>query len=342
MPYFIISRLAPSWSENRTKQTHNKKQLREQFNPNNDLRKIHKFAINAIQQQLPSISTTFASATGFVKRGGINRHFQRHVNQMGYFNQYWFVTDISKAYASVKTDILNEILLNLFWKNPNPYEQGSEDWYLLEELLRTMPFKRYSQFSKMDLKTYLEDFFLNPRTKQGLAEGFPSSPLLFNLYAEIVLDKSLRIWCEEQEVTYSRFADDLIFSSDKPIGRVKRKDIKKIIAGFFSINQSKTHYFDIDRFPQGVVLNKTIVRNRNGQAETSMTGNKQREFKRMLYQAHYYPENANLESLSGKFGSLLQKTNFFGRTFPDTSRITKELLQMFRGYTTILKEGAGT
>lgn len=327
LPYFSLSRLNPDYYQARTK----KSSSRVHFGPNEDLKIIHNYAVDALKKQLTLLNISFTSATAFVKNGGIHRHFQRHVNDMGTFNKYWFVTDIAQAYASVNIPVLNEILFSLFIKDPNPYSYGTEEWEMMREFLEISPPPQYSLYHPVDLCHYLVDFFAHPVTKKGLAEGFPASPFLFNLYCEIVLDRNLRIWCEQYKITYSRFADDIIFTSEKPLTQKIRKELKQIIRSVFSIKQKKTLFFDIDRFPQGVILNKTLIRNRNGQAEMSLPGNKSREFKRLLYQAHYYPEQSNREILAGKFGTWYQKTQFLGKTLPEMSRVNKDILMMYRG-----------
>ena len=223
----------------RVKQENGKTRL--QFKPNKAVRFAQRLSKQLLDIQLSKKKILFPSATGFVKSGGIDKHFQRHVNQIGCFDQYWFVTDLKNAYGSIDTYTLANLLVQLFSVHPNPYPEQSEDWYICEEFFKSsqVPIRTFSPFTISDMAAYLSHYFLNPETHQGLAEGYPMSPLLFNLYAEFTIDAPLRKLCNQLDITYSRFADDLIFTSNLPIGKVKKKKIKQAIAQWFHINQQK-------------------------------------------------------------------------------------------------------
>ncbi len=343
--YKVLSLLASksSWSK-RVSKAENKQtgkiKIREQFRPNRFLQMIHRHSEVAIKEKLSQFNIQFKSATGFIKGGGMHKHYMRHVNKAGYFNQYWFVTDLKNAYQTVDAYTLASIICQLFIIDPNPHLKNSEEWQICEDFFKSssVPIQYKSQYELRDMMAFLSDFFLNPETGKGLAEGYSLSPFLFNLYAEIMLDRKMRNVCERYKITYSRFADDLIFTSEELIGKVKKKKIKEIISEVFAINQVKTMYFDIDRFPQGVVLNNCVVRNTRGQAEVAMLGKDQRKFKRMLYFAHQNDE-ANLSVLAGNYGTFSQKTRFFGGREPYLSRNTKQIVQLFQGYVRFVHEG---
>lgn len=319
MPYSLFAGLGTKPScEKRLKRTTDSKgrpKVRIQFEPNESMREVHRFARMAIDERMKRSGVSFESAKAFVRKGGIDKHFQAHVNKSGLFNQYWFVTDIEKAYASVRTEVLSLMILRIFATDPNPFPEDSGERAHLDSFFSEFPPPIRSAYSWIDIKAYLEHHFMNPETGTGLAEGLPLSPFLFNLYCELSIDCRLRGLCKKYGIVYSRYADDLFFSSDIPIGKVKRKKIKKVIGRVFSINQEKTLFFDINDYPQGVVLNKRIARNHNGQAETLIPRKGRKEFERMVFEA-YFKEKPQPEKLAGKYGSLLQKTKFFGRTEP--------------------------
>jgi len=345
LEYKALSLLASnsSWSKrvskNKDKKT-GKVKIREQFRPNQSLKLIHAHAEKAIREKLPEYKIQFKSATGFIKKGGMHKHYMRHVNPSGFFNQYWFVTDLKKAYQTVDVYSLATILCQLFLDEPNPYQKDTEEWQICEEFFKSspVPIQYKSKYEVRDMMAYLKDFFFNPETGQGLAEGFPLSPFLFNLYAEIMLDGKMRNLCERYGIVYSRFADDLIFTSETPMGKVKKKKIKELIRSVFTINEEKTMSFDIDRYPQGVVLNKCIVRNTRGQAEVGMLGKDQRKFKRLLYFAHQN-DGGYLPVLAGNYGNFSQKTQFFGGREPYLPRNTKQIVQLFKGYVSLIHKG---
>lgn len=129
--------------------------------------------------------------------------------------------------------------------------------------------------AKWVLKIDLEDFFpsihygrvfglltrapisLNPYCAKHIAnilcfngklpQGAPTSPIVANMIA-YGLDKELSLICKNQDITYTRYADDLTFSSKKPhISHFLWKsdeladELKKLISHKnFSINPTKT------------------------------------------------------------------------------------------------------
>src|SRR5271166_1745147 len=78
--------------------------------------------------------------------------------------------------------------------------------------------------------------------KDRLPQGAPTSPLLSNL-AFAKVDRQVQSLCKASRISYSRYADDLSFSSNRPfeenfrdrVGRILEKD-------GFRINQKKTRY----------------------------------------------------------------------------------------------------
>ncbi|HUH73534.1 MAG TPA: reverse transcriptase family protein [Chitinophagales bacterium] len=77
-------------------------------------------------------------------------------------------------------------------------------------------------------------------TYQGkLPTGAPTSPVISNFIC-IQLDSDLRAFCQENNLTYTRYADDLTFSSDLPISSDQTLDIINIIRkNHFGINDKK-------------------------------------------------------------------------------------------------------
>lgn len=142
------------------------------------------------------------------------------------FNRFFYLTDLHAAYSSVNLGKLVEIVEKfLHW------HQGG----VLGD-------------TRENLKFFLEEFCIDPRG--GLVTGAPASPDLFNLYAEGLLDRPLGLLCGKHNLTYSRYLDDLTFSSSSRIGEKKRKMIRKIVedAGF-SVNHRKSKVHDLRKGP---------------------------------------------------------------------------------------------
>lgn len=65
----------------------------------------------------------------------------------------------------------------------------------------------------MELSSFISELVTY---KNRLPMGSPTSPVLSN-FATIGLDTELEVLCKEQKITYTRYVDDLCFSSFKPI-----------------------------------------------------------------------------------------------------------------------------
>jgi hypothetical protein len=142
--------------------------------------------------------------------------------------------------------------------------------------LATILFDSYNQSSGFawgesveDIYEMLQRYCLDS-VYGGLVQGGPASPHLFHAYVERLLD--IKFYCSDgisgtnipypvrelgrpswsyrHRLAYSRFADDLVFSSPVPIGRRKRAYINQVIreAGF-TVNTNKTRLYDLTRKP---------------------------------------------------------------------------------------------
>jgi hypothetical protein len=97
----------------------------------------------------------------------------------------------------------------------------------------------------------------------GLITGAASSPELFNLYAAALIDVPLeRLFqaCGRGDIGYTRYLDDLVFSSEKPIGRRLRTQILDVIrCGGFELSYRKACVSDLAA-DSHVVINGVGIR----------------------------------------------------------------------------------
>lgn len=104
------------------------------------------------------------------------------------------------------------------------------------EIFSKLPF----HFQKYTIKT-LAKICTN---KGRLPMGAPTSPVLSN-FACIEMDQELEQWCLLNQITYSRFVDDLSFSSDSHITETYFENIKNITQKHhLYIDPEKTKWFD--------------------------------------------------------------------------------------------------
>ncbi|MBK9302245.1 MAG: hypothetical protein IPN14_17005 [Bacteroidetes bacterium] len=98
--------------------------------------------------------------------------------------------------------------------------------------------------------------------KNRLPMGAPTSPVLSNI-ACLDLDGSLQQLCKHANLNFTRYADDLSFSSLLPIEKEVQDMIKDaIMHEGFSINYNKVNYFSIEdeKLVTGLVLHPDGVR----------------------------------------------------------------------------------
>lgn len=111
------------------------------------------------------------------------------------YNRFFYVLDLADAYRAVDGRKLAQIL------------------YQLDLGVMVTKDKIYS---------FLQRYCL--AKEGGLATGAPCSPDLFNLYAAVLLDEPLSDICRKHNIRYSRYLDDLTFSSRfQKIGGRKRE-----------------------------------------------------------------------------------------------------------------------
>ena len=101
--------------------------------------------------------------------------------------------------------------------------------------------------------------------KAHLPSGAPSSPIISNFVC-MNLDKELMYYCKLKKITYTRYADDLSFSTKKYFNSRTIKDLKQIVTqNGFKLNAKKTKLFKKNEQQKvtGLIVNKKINLDRN-------------------------------------------------------------------------------
>ena len=116
----------------------------------------------------------------------------------------------------------------------------------------------------------------------SLPQGAPTSPAISNLVMK-QFDNNVGAWCEKNGISYTRYCDDMTFSSDEPLGKVYGKVKSMLDEMGFEINKRKTCF----------------VTNHSRQSVTGLTVNEKisvsKDYKRNLRQALYYMFKYGLE-----------------------------------------------
>lgn len=99
----------------------------------------------------------------------------------------------------------------------------------------------------------IEDFIRNQASSRefpGLPQGAPCSPFLFNLYC-LPMDRELAAFCDDRGIAYTRYLDDLTFSSSDSLGIKRRRALREIIERHkgMAINHQKSRLHHIHNGP---------------------------------------------------------------------------------------------
>ena len=115
-----------------------------------------------------------------------------------------------------------------------------------------------------------------------LPQGSPTSPALSNIVMRR-FDDQIGLWCSQRQITYTRYCDDMTFSSDRPLYGAYQKVKKMLFEMGFELNESKTHFIsNADRQTvTGLVVNEKL----------SIPGS----YKRNLRQEIYYTLKFGIE-----------------------------------------------
>lgn len=185
----------------------------------------------------------FPSATGCVRNSNHFKNGSLHAK-----NRFFYITDFKDAYPSVDLRRLAALLVFIF----------KYDRYRSDYSVRQFGRNELAQYA-METDPMFEDMFSFVRMAfgglhgEGLAVGGRLSPYLLNLYCEVFFDSRVRQYCERLEnpsdprrkITYSRYVDDLVWSSDTIISSERRRELRQMIADAgFSVNHWKSKVLD--------------------------------------------------------------------------------------------------
>lgn len=181
----------------------------------------------------------FPSARAFVPGSDTLENVRAHRGR-----QYFYITDLERAYDSLDIDMLIVLLTTVL--NFPEHEDS------LAEIAQSVKFGACPGRETTDrilvdplsirVRKFVSMFCLSP-TGRGIVTGAPSSPYLFNLYCELMLDQGLRFLMggEDNRIKFTRYADDLVFSGTKPLWFELRREVRKhIVAAGFRVNHRKS------------------------------------------------------------------------------------------------------
>lgn len=136
-------------------------------------------------------------------------------------NRFFYLLDFHSAFGNVDPKRLAAVLASA-----DPRLIGHED----------------------EVEAFLRRHFFSP--KHGLIQGGNAAPDLFNFYAGALVDVPLEPILREHRLTYTRYTDDLTFSSPSHIMLATRRRILAVVAAAgFPLSWKKCEYTDLRKRP---------------------------------------------------------------------------------------------
>jgi len=178
--------------------------------PNDVMKIIHGRFVGYLRH----LPIKYHYATGCLPGSSPLGNVQRHRH-----NRFFYLVDLKQAYSHVKVQELARAICQA-----DPSLNGQ----------------------RREVRGFLTKYCMS--RFGGLATGAPASPDLFNLYCFYLLDKPLEKIIIKHGLTYTRYLDDLTFSSKERISRSVRKEIREIIKlADFPANHLKSEVRDLKK-----------------------------------------------------------------------------------------------
>lgn len=207
-------------------------------NPNKPMRELHELFGVYIRSSIETMGDgnypliKLPSSLAFVKGSNPLKNAAKHRD-----GKFFYITDIHNAYPSV--DLVRLAALIVYIKKYAIYGVDFSLSRLGQNASLVYELREDELFTYVH--AFLESFCAGVKG-EGLAVGGPLSPYLFNLYCEVYVDANVRLACRKYNITYTRFADDCVFTRNKPIIGNMRREIRECIRqGGFNINHWKSH-----------------------------------------------------------------------------------------------------
>ncbi|MPQ77561.1 retron St85 family RNA-directed DNA polymerase [Hydrogenovibrio sp. JE_KL2] len=205
---------------------------------------------------------------------------------------------------------------NALLHKANPYllKMDFKDFFpsIVPELFFDALLKQDIHFSKQDYALLQKVFFMKKTRKSPfiLSIGAPSSPLISNAVM-FEFDKQIDELCQKRNITYSRYADDLVFSS-KIDGALF--DLPKLVEGVLDKD-----YFGLIRINKDKTVFSSKAHNRHITGVTITNDNKLsigRDKKRLLSsKVHRYSLNQLEAELAAKLSGEISFAIFIEPSF---------------------------
>ncbi|HBR69419.1 MAG TPA: RNA-directed DNA polymerase [Rhodospirillaceae bacterium] len=182
-------------------------QVRIIHHPARELKTIQRWLVKNVLYSMP----VHSAACAYEKNTGIKLNASKHVN-----NNYILKMDFKDFFPSI-------VPRDIFLRMPADTPWNSNDFYFLSRVL----------FCKKDTGT-----------KLSLSIGAPSSPKISNIVM-YEFDQKVSEYCNQKNITYTRYADDMTFSTNRREILQECEDfinglVREMDSPHLEINASKT------------------------------------------------------------------------------------------------------
>jgi RNA-directed DNA polymerase len=179
--------------------------------PAREVKLLQRWVVKNLLEEIP----IHPCAVAYIAGVGIRENAQRHVN-----NPYILKLDFKNFFNSIKYIDLSILFRQCF----EP----------------ALPFEDEDALCKLLL------WWSTAATMLQLSVGAPSSPLISNAVM-FMFDEEISQFCRNEDVVYTRYADDLVFSSESKITLRRCEDlVRRTLANIefprLSLNEEKTVY----------------------------------------------------------------------------------------------------
>jgi RNA-directed DNA polymerase len=188
---------------------------------NQNLVDIQKWLNDYLQEKIPLNN----AAVAFRKNCSYLHLFEPHIK-----NYHFLRLDIRSFFHSINVDHIKNVFKEYF---ENDFIDHNKNQTLLDAFINIITYK-------IPLESNNEKF----RNKQVLPMGFITSPVISNIIFR-KLDILIQKICFERNIIYTRYADDMLFSSDKTNSYIHSENFENEINILlsqmnFKLNKNKT------------------------------------------------------------------------------------------------------
>jgi retron-type reverse transcriptase len=221
--------------------------------PNQELKEIQRWVYSHILEQVALPDCIH----GFRKKHGIKTNANHHLGK-----KYVSCLDIKDFFPSITKEQVYKM-----------FQEIDVNYDLLELVSEIDNYKDCLPFTELTKYRYIEMLSAICTFKDSLPQGAPTSPVISNIIFSKIDREIIKI-CNDSNITYTRYADDITFSGNNKRELLKSVNhIKSIInASDFKINPKKTRMMNGQR--------ATIVTGLRLNANTLSIGNKRKKLLR--------------------------------------------------------------